>query len=468
MPVAGSTTADATVTDARPRVTSATPIDRSHRTARALKVTIVAANTFEFDSRFLRSAMSLAEDGHEVTVLAFAGRGLPTEEALAPGVRVVRLEIDRRIVTALRPLPVPIRHAIARLLGLDPDREVLPPDPPRGVDRLRHPLRRFLEILANVRRAGPWAVAAVEAAPDTDVFHCQALIVLPVVRTAARQLGARFVYDVADYHSESERAARLPWIIRELVRRRERRWVRDASGFLAVSDPVADLVARRWRIARPALLLNCPPAWRPDYRSPASDRLRKAAGIAPKRPIALFQGGFDILRGLEELVEASGDPRLRELDVAVVFMGFGRLERYLQECANRHPDRVHVLPPVRPHDLLEWVAGADVSFVGQPPWTLNHRMNLPNKLFESIMAGVPVIVSEGNEQCRLVTAEAIGVCAPIDPQGIAGAIAGLLRGPVEERQRMRAHCRAVALARYTWDQNAGGLVELYRRLAIEG
>ena len=99
-------------------------------------------------------------------------------------------------------------------------------------------------MIANARRAGPWADAVVEAAPETEVFHAQSLIVLPVVREAARRLGGRFVYDVADYHTEAARLARMPWIVREVVRRRERDWARDGSAFLAVSDPVADLVVR--------------------------------------------------------------------------------------------------------------------------------------------------------------------------------------------------------------------------------
>ena len=33
---------------------------------------------------------------------------------------------------------------------------------------------------------------------------------------------------------------------------------------------------------------------------------------------------------------------------------------------------------------------------------------------------------------------------------------------------MRAHCRDVALARYTWERTSVGLVELYRRLAQAG
>lgn len=449
------------------RVTSATPIDRTGRATRPLHVTIVAANTFEFDSRFLRSATTLAEDGHEVTVLGWAGPGLPDHASLAPNVRLTRLHVPRSISDALRPMPSPMRRVVCRLIGLDPATAVLPPDAARGLDRIRHPIRRMLEILANTRRVGPWTELVVQAAPKTDVFHCQSLVALPVARDAARRLNGRFVYDVADYHSEAERLARMPWVVREVVRRRERAWVRDAAGFLAVSDPVAELVARRWRIARPGVLLNCPPAWRPEETGPpVSDLLRQATGIAPERPVVLFHGGFSIDRGLEELLAALDEAALRDSGIAAVFMGYGRLQGYLDDRAKADPDRIHVLPAVSPDDLLPWIAGADVSFVGQPPWTLNHRMNLPNKLFESLMAGVPVIVSEDNEQCRLVTAEGVGVCVDIQDVGdIAGALSSLLSEPASVRSRMRAHCRAVALDRYTWEQNAGALVELYRRLS---
>lgn len=453
---------------ARPRTTSASPIDRSGAPARSLRVTIVAANPFEFDSRFLRSATSLAQDGHVLTILGWSGPGLPERETLAPGVTLVRLPVDRRLSLALRPLPGPIRAGLSRLIGLDPAATVLPPDRPRGLDRLRHPLRRAVELLANGRRVGPWTDLVLREAAGTDVFHCQSFIVLPVARAAAQRLGARFVYDVADYHSEAARLARMPRWFRALVRRRERSWVRDASGFLAVSDPVSALIADRWALAeRPGIVLNCPPAWRPDEpAAPRPTRLREAAGVPDGRPIVLYQGGFSVDRGVEELVAAIDQPALRSLDAVAVFMGYGRLQGWLERVAAERPDRVRLLPAVPPDDLLEWTAGCDVSFVGQPPRTLNQRMNLPNKLFESIMAGAPVVVARDNEQCRLVSAEGIGRCADIDdPASVAGEIAALLRMSAEEHARLRDHCRAVALERYTWDGTAGDLVTLYRRLA---
>jgi glycosyltransferase involved in cell wall biosynthesis len=432
-----------------------------------LNITIVAANPFEFDSRFLRTATSLAADGHRLRILGWSAAGLPPEEDLAPGVRLTRLPIDRRISEALRPLPEGLRRGICGLLGLPFDAQVLPPDAPQALDRLRHPLRRLLEIVANARRAGPWSEAVVAAAPETDVFHAQSLIALPVVRTAARRLGGRFVYDVADYHTEAARLARMPKVVREVVRRRERDWARDGAAFLAVSDPVADLIVRRWGVPRPTVLWNCPPAWHPDHPEPIeSDRIRAATGIEPERPVILYQGGFSVDRGVEELVAAATQPRLMELGAAVVFMGYGRLEPFIAEAVARHPGRIYLLPAVHPDELMPWTASADVSFVGQPPRTLNQAMNLPNKLFESMMAGVPVVVSRGNEQCRLTTEEGVGVCTAIDePAAIAAACAGLLEASNEERRALRRHCREVALGSYTWDKTAAGLIELYRRLA---
>ncbi len=430
-------------------------------------MTLVVANTFQFDSRQLRTARTLAEDGHTVRILAWGDPTLPPEEILGDGVRLSRIDLDRRISCALRPVPNAVRVGICRVLGLDPERAVLPPDAAMGLDRLRHPLRRLLELVANARRVGPWSDAVVAAAPETEVFHAKALIVLPVVRESARRLAGRFVYDVADYHTEAARLARMPGMVRELVRRRERTWARDAAGTLAVSDPVADLVAARWAIPRPVILMNCPPAWHPEEPGPvASDLVRTAAGIAADRPVVLYQGGYSVDRGIEELVAATQLSPLRDLGAVCAFMGFGRLDGWLREQAAAHPDRIVVLPPVPPDDLLPWTAGSDVTFVGQPPRTLNQRLNLPNKLFESLMAGVPVVVSADNAQCRLTTDEAVGACADIDsPGAIADALALILGQPAEVRRELRAHCRSVALDRYSWERNVPGLTGLYRGLA---
>lgn len=434
-----------------------------------MRVTIVAANSGEFDSRLRRTARALADDGHAVTIVAWQRPGLAAEESLPGGVTVRRIPLDLRVTSAVSPLPEALRRAIARVLGFDPDATVLPPGAARGLDRVRAPLRRAVEVLAHLRRVRPWAAAVAAAAP-ADVYHAKALIALPVVRACARRTRGRFVYDIADIHVEAARLARMPAFVRRIVAGREARWMREAAGLTAVSEAVAREIARRYGVAEPIALLNTPPAWRPADPVEGLDdgRLRGAAGLPPERAIVLYQGGLSIDRGIEELVEALDEPSLASRDVAAVFLGYGRLRAWLGEAAARRPGRIAVIDAVPLDELLGYTAGAAVGYVGQPGRTLNQRLNLANKLFESWMAGVPVIVAGDTEHCRLVTAEAGGVCAEVsDPGSIAAAIIALLDGPPGDVLARREHCRELALTRYSWETARAGVVELYRRLAAD-
>lgn len=430
-----------------------------------MKVAFVAANTFQYDARQLRSAATLAGDGHQVTLVGLAGPDLPDREAIEGGIELRRVAFDGTIASAFRPLPPIVRRGLARLLGIGPGATSLPPGRPKGLDRLRAPVRRIVEIVAHARRVGPWRDAVLGAVPDADIFTCKALIALPVIRSAARKSGGRFVYDIADIHTEAARLARMPGWFRALVRRLERGWMHEAAGLIAGSPDLADEVVRRFSVERPTIVLNCPPAWRPAETTPArTGRLREIAGIAPDRPLVLYQGGFSVDRGIEELVGALQDPRLAARDVVLVFMGYGRLRSWLDEQVARQPGRIVVVDAVPPHELLEYTVDADVGFVGQPPRTLNQRLNLANKFFEYLQVGVPVITAEGTAHCRLTREHAVGRCAEIDAQSIAAAIDELLGAEPGERERLRIHARAVGLERYTWEIHGVKVIELYRTL----
>src|SRR5262249_19180566 len=140
-------------------------------------------------------------------------------------------------------------------------------------------------------------------------------------------------------------------------------------------------------VARPVVVLNTPPAWRPGEDLPErTGRLRERLGIGPDRPLVLYQGGFSVDRGIEELVAALDEPPLAASDAIAAFIGYGRLRSWLDEQAALRPGRVAVLDAIPPGELQEWTVDADVGFVGQPGRTLNQRLNLANKLFEYLGA----------------------------------------------------------------------------------
>ncbi len=410
-------------------------------------VAFVTANTFEFDSRHRRAAEALAADGWSVVVVAMAAPHLPAEETFGPGLVVRRPAVDRAVLSAV---PAAFRGLVGRVVGLDAGAERAPP----GRGRVRAVLARGLEILAYRRRVRPWARAAVRAAPDARVFVAKALVALPVVAEAARLTGGRYVYDVADLHIESGRLAALPRPLKAWLGRREAGWVRGAAALLAVTPAMAGEIARRFGVVPPTVVMNARERWRPAEPLPRPTRLRTAIGvrIPAERDVVIYQGAFRRDQGIDMLLRALAEPRLAERAVTAVFIGFGELEAGLRAKSVEAPDRIVVRAAVPSGELLEWTAGADVAFVGTPPVTRNQTLTTPNKLFEAVMAGVPVVVAAGTATAALVREHGIGaVVEPWTAPALAAAIAGLLEGSRDERDARRLAIRRVALDRLSWD-----------------
>jgi glycosyltransferase involved in cell wall biosynthesis len=102
------------------------------------------------------------------------------------------------------------------------------------------------------------------------------------------------------------------------------------------------------------------------------------------------------------------------------------------------------------------------------PSTLNHRMSTPNKLFECLAAGLPVVASDFPEMREIIMADPAGplgiVCRPDDPAEIARSIASIVERPSEERNALRARCLEAAHARWNWESEVMGLLHLYTDL----
>jgi glycosyltransferase involved in cell wall biosynthesis len=89
----------------------------------------------------------------------------------------------------------------------------------------------------------------------------------------------------------------------------------------------------------------------------------------------------------------------------------------------------------------------------------------PNKLWEGLAAGVPVIVSDFPIIRRIVMDDPVGplgaTCDPTDPLSIAGAIRAIVERQPDERAALRARCLRVAHERWNWESESARLVDLY-------
>ena len=130
----------------------------------------------------------------------------------------------------------------------------------------------------------------------------------------------------------------------------------------------------------------------------------------------------------------------------------------------RYAERVRVVEPAPPAELLDWTASSDVMLMAIQPTTLNHRYTTPNKLWEAIAAGVPVVASDLPGMAAVVRETGCGVLVdPTDPNDIARGIRAILELSGPEREALLARCRAAG-ARYCWEHETATLLDVYRRL----
>jgi glycosyltransferase involved in cell wall biosynthesis len=360
------------------------------------------------DSRVRREAAALAEAGHEVTVVELDPAARGTLDGFA------------RVSAA----------------------------PPGWI-------RRVLPFHAYRVAFLVWFVArVVRGRPDAVHAHDAAMLLPGLI--GARIARAKLVYDAHEYatgvaYREGGWARFVAAIERVAVPR--------ATLVITVSDGIADRLLARYRLPRRPVVVRNVTALVP---LPATGELRRRTG-AGDAPLVLHQGAPSPDRGCEVVVRAMA----LVPDAHLVFLGDEGEPGFaagLRELAGREgvTDRVHFEPSAPLERLLALTAEADAGVSLLQDTCENHRLALPNKVFEYVAAGVPVVVSDLPELRRLVGAHGIGwTVSPADPAAVADGLRRAFAARGDERLRATLDAASHAL---TWDRERERLVEAYRTL----
>lgn len=306
---------------------------------------------------------------------------------------------------------------------------VAPPGPPLPGLPDAH-----LHVLPPPRGRGPrffWAAhravrRAALALPPAGAYLASDLYTLPALAEAARRHRAGLLYDARELYAHLDSSAGRPWVAWTWSAV-ERRFLPRCDGAFTVNATIARRLAEAYGVPEPTLVHNLPVAPAP----PRTDALRARLGLPADLGLVLYQGLFRHGRGLETLVDAVARlPR-----AALVLVGDGPLREALVRRAEPLGRRAHVLPFTPPADLLPLTASADVGACVLEPISESVRLALPNKLFEYLGAGLPVVVTDLPELRAVVEGFDVGlVVPPGDPEALAAA---LHRALTDEAARAR-------------------------------
>mgnify|MGYP001173471916 CR=1 FL=1 len=385
-----------------------------------MRIANVVLNDFTRDNRVLKVSTSLVSKGHSVSVVALHNAGLPRRESFHEGFDVHRVRLF---------MPTRLLRGSFKLLEL------------------------ALKIALGYRRFDAW--------------HCNDAEAFAIGLLAKfTRPGLKLIYDCHEF--EAERNGKSAGYLKG-VGWLERNFIRFAEEVIVVSPSIRAAYEDRYGnhgLPTLSLVRNVPGVLTKEAsdRSKASGgRLRKALGLAPDAFIALYQGAFTINRGIEELLELAD--QLSATRIHLVFMGYGLLEEDVRAAADASSN-VHFQPAVSYDQLLSYTCDADVGLVSVRPICLSYLYCLPNKLFECIQAGVPVLVNELPDCVELIEAYGIGrVVRGESPLDWLHALAQL----AEESPSLKVQSQEgfmQAQSELNWEAEQQELIAIYERLTL--
>ena len=295
---------------------------------------------------------------------------------------------------------------------------------------------------------------ALKQQADIYHFHDPELILVGLLLRAS---GKAVIYDIhEDVPKDVMSKEYLPSWSRRLISALAGKLETSCSGYFSALVIVTPSIASRFTSInkRIAIVRNYPYDKEiviPEGTSPWSARRASVAYI----------GNISPERGIREMISALG---LFPEDLPATLELAGN-----REIEGIAPGELEALPGwkrVRHYGILDQpstfrilheVRAGLVLFQPVP----NHIEAMPQKMFEYMGAGIPVIASDFPLWRRILGDSGCGIFVdPSDPKAIAKAIEYVLTHP-EEAEKMGKRGRAAVIERYNWDTQARELVKLY-------
>jgi glycosyltransferase involved in cell wall biosynthesis len=321
------------------------------------------------------------------------------------------------------------------------------------------------KLLLYVECAGRMIWAGARLRPQ--LVHANDLSALPIADIVARATGARLIYDSHELWSDPDYPSyrRFPGYIFRLAVLMEKYFARRAAAVITVSEGIAKRMAATMSISTPVVVRNLPNKLKRD-RTTEQHHLHSALNLDPAVPIILHLGALCEDRGIEILIsalEAVCEPAV------VVLLGSGESETYVERLKDQARKlgvgkRVYFMPPIAANEVCSFVSDAAVGVSLLRNNCLNNQLALPNKLFEYLQAGVPVVVNGPSEKARLVETYQVGeTFTDGDAAGLAKALNRIL-ADAGTRERYKAMTEKAA-AELNWQHEEQHLLAIYQRVS---
>ena len=286
---------------------------------------------------------------------------------------------------------------------------------------------------------------------NIEIIHCHDLIPLGIAVHLKLITGARLIYDAHELETEANGLFGLRKAITRLV---ENFLLKYVDSIITVSPSIVAWYKRKFPHVPVTLVRNVPS--RIGISQGPNISLRESYSLKEDDLLFVYLGGICNGRGVDVILKAFADASVRH---HVLFIGSGpRLQEVM--TASSLNSRIHYHKPVPPDAVISYINGADVGLCLIEDVCLSYRYCLPNKLFESVIAVLPVLGSNLPDQAKLVNKYKSGWLVKPDSNSVVNFLAQITSGDV-------AQMRAGLLERtseLSWENEQQKLIDVYTNL----
>ena len=302
-------------------------------------------------------------------------------------------------------------------------------------------------------------ITALAMSEPADLFIAHNLPALPAAARAAHRWSALLGFDAEDFHRGEFLDTPANHEASRLTRLVEEEFIPRCAYLTAASDGIGEAYARCLPVSCPPTILNV---------FPLSERV----GQTPKAELACERQGTQLSlywysqvigadRGLDDIFEAVallGEKVMLNLRGAISDSHSKHLHDRLTKMGIA--ERVRLLPPVPPQQLIERAACHDVGLALEASELENRRLCVTNKLFAYLLGGLAVAATNtpGQRDIMAKIPDAGIVYRAGDVKALADQLLIWSSDP-DELGKARAQARLAAESQFCWDVEAPKLVK---------
>lgn len=284
-----------------------------------------------------------------------------------------------------------------------------------------------------------------------DLIHCNDTTVLPLAIFIKFFTNAKLIYDAHELESNRNGLSKISG---KLTLFMERIFWGEVDGLIVVSNSIdnwyQDNVGRKLSV----VILNSPIV-STEIDNFDNNYLRERFEIPLGRKIFIYVGILAPGRGVEMILDVF---RSQGVVSHVVFLGYGELAEELIEL-ERVYSNIHYHSAVSHENVVAIASSADFGFCLIQNVSLSDYFSLPNKLFEYIFAGTPVVASNFPEISNLVNICNAGVCCELDVKSIKNLVHEI------EETNLEFQFDFDRLQAFSWSAQEAKLSSFYSSLA---